>query len=135
MAALNAGRHGQSVPLVQRLSEEGCPQARLFLGLMSVEADGVPQDCSRGVALIRGLADAFYNDAQVFLGRLYEYGRCQERNLGEAYRWYAVAASHPIVSDTRAKARDLRLAKQVLLSDTEAKAGDAAALAWWRSRW
>lgn len=124
-----------SVPVVKEWAGKGCAQAQLFLGLMYVEADGVPRDCARGVELVQDLADRFYNDAQVFLGRLFEHGRCTGRNPQEAYKWYAIAAAHPTESDTRTKARELRRVKQVVMLEGEAEAGDAAALAWWRKHY
>ncbi len=130
-----AQRYDNAVAVVQRHAGEGCAQAQLFLGLMYVEADGVPQDCAKGIGLVQSLADRFYGDAQLFLGRLHEHGRCRNKDIVAAYQWYAIAASHPLESPSRVAARDLRINKQTLLSDTEIERGDAAAIGWWKSRW
>jgi hypothetical protein len=130
-----AKRYDPAVGIVQKNAEAGCAQAQLFLGLMFMEGDGVPRDCAKGLSLVQSLANRFYGDAQIFLGRLSEFGRCKDQVVTEAYRWYAIAASHPVESKSRDAARDLRIAKQTLLSVSEIEQGDAAAIRWWQENW
>ena len=50
---------------------------------------GAPQDCDRGVRLLKiEQSDA---RAMILLGELYSTGTCTPRDLPTAYRWYAMA--------------------------------------------
>ncbi len=135
IAQLVAGTKQTSVPTIKRLASNGCPRAQVFLGLMYIEGNGVRPDCAKGTKLVQDLAHNFYVEAQVFLGRLYEHGQCTKPNTTTAYQWYAIAAAHPQASIGREKARSIRRGQHVLLTDAEIKAGDTAAIAWWRARW
>jgi hypothetical protein len=50
---------------------------------------GVPQDCDRGVRLLK--AEQSDAKAMISLGGLYTTGTCTPRDLPTAYRWYAMA--------------------------------------------
>jgi TPR repeat protein len=50
---------------------------------------GVPQDCDRGVRLLK--ADQGDAKAMISLGGLYTTGTCTPRDLPTAYRWFAMA--------------------------------------------
>jgi hypothetical protein len=52
---------------------------------------GVPQDCDRGVRLLKGAAAQANPRAMITLGALYSAGTCTPRDLPTAYRWYALA--------------------------------------------
>ncbi|HTS07724.1 MAG TPA: zinc-ribbon domain-containing protein [Candidatus Eisenbacteria bacterium] len=52
---------------------------------------GAPQDCDRGVRLLRPAANAGNPKAMVEMGALYSAGLCTPRDLPTAYRWFALA--------------------------------------------
>jgi hypothetical protein len=52
---------------------------------------GVPQDCDRGVKMVRQAANQSNSKAMISLGALYSAGLCTPRDLPTAYRWFAQA--------------------------------------------
>lgn len=52
---------------------------------------GAPQDCDRGVRLLKPAANAGNPKAMVEMGALYSAGLCAPRDLPTAYRWFAMA--------------------------------------------
>ena len=52
---------------------------------------GVPQDCDRGLRLLKPAAERSNAKAMISLGRLYSNGTCTPRDLPTAYRWFALA--------------------------------------------
>jgi hypothetical protein len=52
---------------------------------------GVPQDCDRGLRLLKPLANQADSKAMIELGALYSAGLCTPRDLPTAYRWFAMA--------------------------------------------
>ncbi len=52
---------------------------------------GVPQDCERGLRLLKPAADQAIPKAMVSLGALYSTGLCTPRDLPTAYRWFSLA--------------------------------------------
>ncbi len=52
---------------------------------------GVPQDCDRGVKMVRQAANQSNAKAMISLGALYSAGLCTPRDLPTAYRWFAIA--------------------------------------------
>jgi len=51
----------------------------------------VPQDCDRGLRLLRPAADQANPKAMIEMGALYSAGLCTPRDLPTAYRWFALA--------------------------------------------
>jgi len=52
---------------------------------------GVPQNCDRGVKLVRPAADAANSKAMITMGALYATGLCVARDLPSAYKFFALA--------------------------------------------
>ncbi len=53
---------------------------------------GVPQDCDRGLRLLRPAANRSSTKAMIEMGALYSAGLCTPRDLPTAYRWFALAS-------------------------------------------
>ncbi|MCU1307602.1 MAG: Sel1 [Acidobacteriaceae bacterium] len=56
-----------------------------------LQGKGVPQDCSRGVSLLRSAARQANPKARIQMAALYMSGHCVEQNLPQAYSWFAQA--------------------------------------------
>ena len=52
---------------------------------------GVPQDCDRGLRLLKPMANQSNPKAMVEMGALYSAGLCTPHDLPTAYRWFALA--------------------------------------------
>jgi hypothetical protein len=52
---------------------------------------GVPQNCDRGLRLLKPAANASNPKAMIEMGALYSAGLCTPRDLPTAYRWFALA--------------------------------------------
>ncbi len=52
---------------------------------------GVPQDCDRGMRLLKPAANGGNGKAMIEMGALYSAGLCTPRDLPTAYRWFAMA--------------------------------------------
>jgi len=52
---------------------------------------GVPQNCDRGLRLLKPAADHGNGKAMIEMGALYSAGLCTPRDLPTAYRWFALA--------------------------------------------
>lgn len=52
---------------------------------------GVPQNCDRGLRLLKPAANASNPKAMIEMGALYSAGLCTPRDLPTAYRWFAMA--------------------------------------------
>lgn len=52
---------------------------------------GAPQDCDRGLRLLKPAANAANAKAMIEMGALYSAGLCTPRDLPTAYRWFAIA--------------------------------------------
>jgi hypothetical protein len=52
---------------------------------------GVPQNCDRGLRLLKPAADQANAKAMIEMGALYSAGLCTPRDLPTAYRWFAMA--------------------------------------------
>jgi TPR repeat protein len=51
----------------------------------------VPQDCDRGLQLLKPAAAHANVKAMIILGSLYSSGTCTPRDLPTSYRWFALA--------------------------------------------
>jgi hypothetical protein len=56
-----------------------------------LQGKGVPQDCNRGVSLLRSAARQANPKARIQMAALYLSGHCVEQNLPQAYSWFAQA--------------------------------------------
>jgi hypothetical protein len=52
---------------------------------------GAPQDCDRGLKLLKPAANGANPKAMIEMGALYSAGLCTPRDLPTAYRWFAIA--------------------------------------------
>ena len=52
---------------------------------------GAPQDCDRGLRLLRPAANQANPKAMIEMGALYSAGLCTPHDLPTAYRWFAMA--------------------------------------------
>jgi len=52
---------------------------------------GAPQDCDRGMRLLKPAANQGNAKAMIEMGALYSAGLCTPRDLPTAYRWFAIA--------------------------------------------
>jgi TPR repeat protein len=52
---------------------------------------GSPQDCERGLRLLRPAANQANPKAMIEMGALYSAGLCTPHDLPTAYRWFALA--------------------------------------------
>lgn len=85
--------------LRQRVSQQQAESEKL-LSAKQAEADQLleakhaydQKDYTLAFALFYPLAKKGNREAKCYLGFLYEYGRCVERNFAEAHRWYLEAA-------------------------------------------
>jgi hypothetical protein len=57
----------------------------------SIYGRGEPQDCDRGLRLLKPVAAQANPAAMISLGTLYSTGTCTPRDLPTAYRWFALA--------------------------------------------
>lgn len=76
------------------------PAALTTLGMMAAEGLGMKRDARAALAYYRRAAQANYPVAQTLLGEAYFEGKLTTRDLDEAEKWLARAASR---DDTRAK--------------------------------
>jgi len=56
-----------------------------------IDGTGVPQNCDRGLRLLKPLAEHANPRAMIQMGALYSAGLCTPRDLPTAYRWFALA--------------------------------------------
>jgi len=56
-----------------------------------ITGNGVRQDCTRGLRLLKGPSDEGNPKAMIEMGALYSAGLCTPRDLPTAYRWFALA--------------------------------------------
>jgi TPR repeat protein len=52
---------------------------------------GVPQNCDRGLRILKPAVDQGNPKAMIEMGALYSAGLCTPRDLPTAYRWFALA--------------------------------------------
>ena len=67
---------------------------------------GVPQNCDRGLRLLKPAADQSDPKAMIEMGALYSAGLCTPHDLPTAYRWFALALRKD--PDNQAVASDLQ---------------------------
>jgi len=52
---------------------------------------GMPQDCDRGLRILKPAVNQGNPKAMIEMGALYSAGLCTPRDLPTAYRWFALA--------------------------------------------
>jgi len=61
------------------------------LGEKYIYGRGVPQNCDRGLKMVKPAADQSNAKAMITMGALYATGHCVARDLPNAYRYFALA--------------------------------------------
>jgi hypothetical protein len=86
----NAGRPDVSprprVPVQPARAADSVSEAQKFL-----YGKGAPQDCDRGLRILKPAANQANPKAMIEMGALYSAGLCTPRDLPTAYRWFALA--------------------------------------------
>lgn len=99
MAAYNAHNYPAALAQLKPEAESGNRIAQNIMGVIYMNALGVPRDDAAAMKWYRLAADQGYAVAQTNVGFLYNNGRGVERNQSEARRWFEKAAAQ---SDSRA---------------------------------
>ena len=74
------------------LAERGNADARVYLGRMYFEGEGVQQDYAEAMKWYRKAAEQGHADAMILLGFMLEAGQVGSKNYPEAMKWYRTAA-------------------------------------------
>ena len=74
------------------LAEKGNADARVYLGRMYFEGEGVQQDYAEAMKWYRKAAEQGHADAMILLGFMLEAGQVGSKNYPEAMKWYRKAA-------------------------------------------
>ncbi len=98
--------------------QKGSTGAKLNLGYMYLEADGVRKDQAKGVRLIREAAEDGNPRAQVIIGDLYQKGNGVPQDLVEALAWYELARDSEEGQDSAA-ALEQKLGSQEVIQATQ----------------
>jgi len=77
---------------VIELAEKGNVDARIYLGRMYFEGEGVQQDYAEAMKWYRKAAEQGHADAMILLGFMFEVGQGGPKNYGEAIKWFRAAA-------------------------------------------
>ena len=100
VAALNEGRHAQAYELLNRLSDDGDPEAQQMLGQMYERGQGVARSYPKAYRWYRAAAEQDAPEAMQALARFYAYGYGVERSTAAAARWSSRAQAQ--VNEARA---------------------------------
>ena len=73
-------------PVVKPVKIDPVTEAQRYL-----YGKGVPQNCDRGLRILKPAADEANPKAMIEMGALYSAGLCTPRDLPTAYRWFAMA--------------------------------------------
>jgi uncharacterized protein len=92
LAAYRKGDYAKALRHVRPPAERGDPRAQFTLGLMYLNARGVPQDDLVAATWFRRAADQDDAAAQFNLGLMYTEGRGVPQDFAEAAKWYRLAA-------------------------------------------
>ena len=87
------GSYGEARARFDWLAERGSPEARLVLGIMYEEGQGVLHDYQKAFQWYQQAAEQGLAEAQVRLARMYYLGRHVRPDNFLAYVWVSVAAS------------------------------------------
>ncbi|MBI3452607.1 MAG: ankyrin repeat domain-containing protein [Rhodospirillales bacterium] len=122
--ASGAPADARQAELIQRLranAEQGYQSAQFALGVRLLLGEGLPANQERGEAWIRRSAERGYAPAQLMMGYHAAEGRkLTQPDLGEAFRWWSLAAARgnvaaktglPVLEDI-APAEEVRIARR-----------------------
>jgi TPR repeat protein len=92
----NNSEDAESAPAAKPIPAQAKPPAAKPVDVVTqaekyIYGRGVPQDCDRGVKMVRQAANQSNAKAMISLGALYSAGLCTPRDLPTAYRWFALA--------------------------------------------
>jgi len=73
-------------PVVKPVKADPVVEAQKY-----IYGKGVPQNCDRGLRILKPAADEANPKAMIEMGALYSAGLCTPRDLPTAYRWFALA--------------------------------------------
>ena len=90
--AYSRGDYVEALNLFRVAAEQGNSDARLILGLVYANGDGVPEDYAEAVKWFRLAAEQGHAMAQYNLGLGYANGKGVPENDAEAVKWYRLAA-------------------------------------------
>ena len=74
------------------LAERGNADARVYLGRMYFEGEGVQQDYAEAMMWYRKAAEQGHADGMILLGFMLEVGQGGPKDYAEAMKWYRTAA-------------------------------------------
>jgi len=100
----------KTLPDLQKLAEQGDPEAQWQMGVRYHDGTGVPQDDSMAMQWFLRAAEQGQVDAQAHLGAYYWAGRGVPEDLIKAYMWSAIALAG---GDHNSKSRLEGLASQM----------------------
>jgi uncharacterized protein len=92
-SAFYAEDYDTAIKLLSPVAKQGNAEAQEKVGEMYLYGLGVPRFCDRAVEWITKSANQRYLYASHLLGRLYDDGKCVNKNNIKAYMWYTLAAS------------------------------------------
>ena len=109
----------------QRGIDGGWPSSRCALGIMLVEGTGGERDIKTGISLCRQAAESGDADAQTDLGNYLLEGKVVAKNIVEARKWYALAA-------TQKQANAALVLGQIYWNGDGTPVDHEAAARWWK---
>jgi TPR repeat protein len=83
---------GSSVKQQESVHTNAAADAQVAIAQRFLRGQGTPQDCNRGVQILRNAAGQGSARANVQLGALYSIGQCVSQDRVQAYSWFAKAA-------------------------------------------
>jgi hypothetical protein len=90
-AAEHAAPAASKPPAAARAETPVKAEDPVTVGEKYIYGRGAPQNCERGLKLVRPAADVFNGKAMITMGALYATGHCVTRDLPTAYRYFALA--------------------------------------------
>ena len=92
IAAYRRGDMAAALREIRPLAEQGHVKAQIWLGVIHVRGDGVPQDSDEALKWFRLAADQGEAAAQHFLAVMYDKGISVPQDHGQAVKWFRKAA-------------------------------------------
>lgn len=86
--ALSQKKYTEAYGILEPLAKEGEPTAQLILGNMYYSGIGVSQNCNQAYSWFKKSAEGGNSQAYVFLGEIYEFGKCGETDFKKAIKYY-----------------------------------------------
>jgi len=119
------GNYSEALTRFSWLAQRGNPEARLALGIMYEEGQGVLHDYEEAFNLYQQAAKQGFASAQLRLARMYYFGRHVPPDPFLAYVWSSVAASQGDEIALRNRAKIARL-----INDHQVVSGQTLADQW-----